>query len=314
MESEGRSATKAAEPLTRWDAVVVGAGFAGMYMLYRLRALGLRVTVLETGDDVGGTWYWNCYPGARVDVPSLNYSYSFSPDLQQEWSWPEVYSSQPDLLRYARHVADRFDLPRDIQFGTTVSRADYDEDASAWVVHTDAGGRMLAQYLIAAVGCLSATNVPDYQGLDHFEGEWYHTGRWPKGGVDLSGQRVAVIGTGSSGVQAIPVIAEQAAHLHVFQRTPNYSIPTYNAPLDPDVEREWKQIYAEHRDRDHNSAGGIYFPTPERSALDVEPEERQRLFEEGWQKGAFGMMQTFVPTSAPTTPWPISSASRSRGS
>ncbi len=293
IDHEAGSVSARSHPADRWDAIVVGAGFAGMYMLYRLRELGFSVRVIETGDDVGGTWYWNCYPGARVDVPSLNYSYSFSPELQRDWSWPEVYSSQPDLLRYAQHVADTFDLRRDIQFNTTVTSASFDDGTDEWRIGTNTGEVIRAQYLITAVGCLSAANIPEYPGLDGFEGAWYHTGRWPKTGANLSGRRVAVIGTGSSGVQAIPVIAEQAAQVFVFQRTPNYSIPTYNAPLDSDVERDWKARYEDHRTQDRNSPGGIYFPRPERSALEATPDERERAFEAGWRRGAFGLMQTF---------------------
>ena len=276
-----------------FDAVVVGAGFAGMYMLHRLKSLGLTVRAYETGDGVGGTWYWNRYPGARVDVPSLSYSYSFSPALQQEWCWPETYSSQEELLRYANHVADRFDLRQDIQFETTVNGATYDGDAQCWVVRTDRSDRVTARYLITAAGCLSATNIPNVPGLDSFQGAWYHTSRWPKEGVDLEGRRVGVIGTGSTGIQAIPVIAESASHLYVFQRTPNYSLPTGNRPMDPEFEREWKARYDEHRNQDRNSYAGRYVQPPTSSVLDVPPDERDRIFEEAWREGAFAMMQAF---------------------
>ena len=275
------------------DVVVVGAGFAGMYALYRLRGLGLSVRVFETGDNVGGTWYWNRYPGARVDVASLFYSYSFSSELQQEWSWPETYSAQPDLLRYAEAVADRFDLRRDIAFETTVVRAAYDERAARWTIATDRGDRVSARYLVSAAGCLSATNVPDFNGIESFRGEWYHTSRWPHEGVDLAGKRVGVVGTGSSGIQAIPVIAEQAAHLVVFQRTPNYSLPSNTQPMDPEVEREWKAHYDEHRAKDRASYAGQYFEPIDRSALEVSDEERARRYEEMWTKGAFGLLQSF---------------------
>jgi cation diffusion facilitator CzcD-associated flavoprotein CzcO len=278
---------------TDFDAVVVGAGFAGMYMLHRLRELGLTVRVFETGDGVGGTWYWNRYPGARVDVPSFSYSYSFSPELQQEWSWPETYSSQEELLKYANHVADRFDLRRDIQFETTVDRATFDEATHAWIIGTNRGDSVRARFLIAATGCLSATNVPDFAGLDSFAGDWYHTSRWPKEGVDLFGKKVGVIGTGSTGIQAVPVIAEQAGHLYVFQRTPNYSLPTGNEPVDPEVERDWKAHYDEHRERDRNSYAGRYVTPPQHSVLEVDPEDRDRIFEAGWREGAFAMMATF---------------------
>jgi cation diffusion facilitator CzcD-associated flavoprotein CzcO len=275
------------------DAVVVGAGFAGMYALYRLRGLGLSVRAFETGDGVGGTWYWNRYPGARVDVPSLFYSYSFSSELQQEWSWPETYSAQPELLRYAEEVADRFDLRRDIAFETTVVRAAYDDRTARWTIETDRDDRVSARYLVSAAGCLSATNVPDFDGITSFRGKWYHTSRWPKEGVDLTGKRVGVVGTGSSGIQAIPVIAEQAAHLFVFQRTPNYSFPSATRPMDPEVEREWKAHYDEHRAKDRVSYGGQHVEAPDRSALDVCDEERTVRYEALWNQGAFGVLQSF---------------------
>ena len=281
------------DELTDFDAVVVGAGFAGMYMLYRLRELGLTVRVFETGDGVGGTWYWNRYPGARVDVPSFSYSYSFSDELQQEWSWPETYSSQEELLKYANHVADRFDLRRDIQFETTVNQARFDEAFNTWIVGTDQGDLVRARFLIAGTGCLSATNIPDFAGLDSFAGEGYHTSRWPKEGADLFGKKVGVIGTGSTGIQAVPVIAEQAGHLYVFQRTPNYSLPSGNAPVDPEVERDWKAHYDEHRERDRNSYGGRYVQPPQHSVLEFPAPERDGVFEAAWRQGAFAMMAAF---------------------
>ena len=229
------------------DAVIVGAGFAGLYMLHRLRGLGVSGQVYEAGDGVGGTWYWNRYPGARCDVESMDYSYSFSDELQQQWSWTERYASQPELLRYANHVADRFDLRRDIQLSTRVTAAVFDEATSRWAVRTDRGDHVSARFCIMATGCLSAAQVPDFKGLAGFEGKWYHTGRWPHEGVDFTGQRVGVIGTGSSAIQSIPIIAGQASHLYVFQRTPNYSVPARNTPLDPEYEREWKTNYPERR-------------------------------------------------------------------
>jgi cyclohexanone monooxygenase len=282
-----------AEEISSVDAVIVGAGFSGMYALYRLRGLRLSVRAFETGDGVGGTWYWNRYPGARVDVPSLFYSYSFSSELQQEWSWPETFSAQPELLRYAEEVADRFDLRRDIAFETTVVKAAYDEATARWTIETDRGDRLSARYLISAAGCLSATNVPDFDGIDSFRGQWYHTSRWPKEGVDLAGKRVGVIGTGSSGIQAIPVIAEQAAHLFVFQRTPNFSFPSATRPMDPEVEREWKAHYDEHRAKDRVSYGGQHVEAPDRSALDVCDEERTQRYEALWTQGAFGVLASF---------------------
>src|SRR5579864_2334618 len=212
-----------------FDVVVVGAGFAGLYMLHRLRGLGLSARVYEQGSGVGGTWYWNRYPGARCDVESMQYSYSFSDELQQEWDWSERYASQPEILRYANHVADRFELRRDIQFDTSVERCVFDERANRWSVTLSDGNGVDAQFVVLATGCLSNARRPDIKGLDRFEGPVLHTGNWPHVPVDFSGLRVAVIGTGSSGIQSIPVIAAQASHLTVFQRTPNYSIPARNA-------------------------------------------------------------------------------------
>src|SRR3984893_3053380 len=231
------------------DAVVVGAGFAGLYMLFRLRGLGLSARVYEAGDGVGGTWYWNRYPGARCDVESMDYSYSFSDGLQQEWHWTERYASQPEILKYINHVADRFDLRRDIQLSTRVAEAVFDEAAARWTIRTDRGDEVSARFCIMATGCLSAPQAPPFAGLDRFEGKWYQTSNWPHEGVDFSGQRVAVIGTGSSAIQSIPLIAQQAGHLFVFQRTPNFSIPAHNGPLHPGYEREVKSNYAEFRQR-----------------------------------------------------------------
>jgi cyclohexanone monooxygenase len=215
-------------PPSTVDVVIVGAGFAGMYMLHRLRGLGMSARVFEAGSGVGGTWYWNRYPGARCDVESMQYSYSFSPELQQEWQWSELFASQPEILRYANHVADRFDLRRDIQFNTRVTQAHFDRTAHRWEVRTDRGDVVSARHCVMATGCLSNARVPDFPGLDRFNGKTYHTGHWPHEGVDFTGKRVGVIGTGSSAIQAIPVIAQQAAHVTVFQRTPNFSIPSRN--------------------------------------------------------------------------------------
>ena len=217
-----------------FNTVIVGAGFAGMFMLYRLRMLGVSARVFETGSDVGGTWYWNRYPGARCDVESMQYSFSFSEELEQDWEWSEKYSAQPEILSYANHVADRFDLRRDIQFDTRVTSITFDESQNYWTIKTDRGDQVSAQFCVMAVGCLSAANLPDFEGLDKFEGSIYHTGEWPHDEVDFSGLRVGVIGTGSSAIQAIPVIAGQASSLTVFQRTPNYSVPAHNQDLDPD--------------------------------------------------------------------------------
>ena len=213
------------------EVVIVGAGFAGMYMLHRLRGLKMSARVFEQGSGVGGTWYWNRYPGARCDVESMQYSYSFSDALQQEWDWSERYAPQPEILAYANHVADRFDLRRDIQFDTVVERAVFDERANLWSVTTSDGKTTRAKFVVLATGCLSNARKPDIEGLENFAGPVYHTGNWPHEPVDFTGLRVGIIGTGSSAIQSIPVIAQQAKHLTVFQRTPNYSIPARNAAL-----------------------------------------------------------------------------------
>ena len=231
----------------RFDAVIVGAGFAGLYMLHSLRKLGMTARIYEQADNVGGTWYWNRYPGARCDAESLAYSYSFDPDLEQQWEWSERYATQPEILRYIEHVAERLDLRRDIRFERRVSAAHFDETGNEWRVHTEAGDSARAPLLIMAVGCLSVPLVPDIPGLDDFRGNRYQASMWPHEGVDFSGQVTGVIGTGSSAIQAIPVIAEQAKELIVFQRTPNFSVPAVNGPLDPDFVREFKAHYREHR-------------------------------------------------------------------
>src|SRR5205823_1180902 len=258
------------------DAVIVGAGFAGLYTLHRLRGLGLSARVFEAGSGVGGTWYWNRYPGARCDVESMEYSYSFSDELQQQWKWTERYASQPEILQYINHVADRFDLRRDIQLETRVTAAVYDEAAHEWNVQTDRGDRMSARFCVMATGCLSAAQVPRFDGLERFAGARYHTGNWPHAGVDFTGQQVGIIGTGSSAIQSIPIIARQAAHLFVFQRTPNFSVPARNAPLDPDDERQWKKNYAEHRRQARESRVGFVVERSDESALAVPAAERER--------------------------------------
>ncbi|MHC5260352.1 flavin-containing monooxygenase [Streptomyces sp. UC4497] len=283
---------------TQYDAVVIGAGFAGMYLLHRLRDdLGLRVRVYERGGGVGGTWYWNRYPGARCDVESMYYSYSFSEELEQEWEWTERYPSQPEILRYADHVADRFDLRGDIEFNTSVRGADYDAEADAWTVTLEDGRRVTASYLVTAVGCLSASRVPDFAGLDSFTGPTFHTGRWPHEGVDFSGRHVAVIGTGSSGIQAIPVIAEQAAHVTVFQRTPNFSVPANNRPLDPDEQRRVKAGYRELRAEARASASGVVVPPPLGNALDLDEARRTAELDQRWAFGGTTFMGAFEDTA-----------------
>src|SRR5712675_1113340 len=229
------------------DVVVVGAGFAGMYMLHRLRGQGLSVRVYEQGGDVGGTWYWNRYPGARCDVESMQYSYSFSDELQQEWDWSERYAPQPEILKYANHVADRFNLRPDIQFSTRVERAVFDERANSWSITLSDGKTVTARFVVLATGCLSNARMPEIKGLDSFKGKVYHTGHWPHETVDFAGQRVGVIGTGSSGIQSVPVIAEQASHLTVFQRTANFSIPARNALLTAEERQAFRSNYPEIR-------------------------------------------------------------------
>ncbi|MHB8575077.1 MAG: flavin-containing monooxygenase [Dehalococcoidia bacterium] len=292
--SNGQVATpRAGDVATRLDAVIVGAGFAGLYMLHRLRGLGFSARVIEAGKGVGGTWYWNRYPGARCDVESLDYQYSFSDELQREWNWTERYATQPEIMRYANHVAEKFDLLRDIHFETWVTAAIYDEATNRWAIETDRGDRISAQFCIMATGCLSASRVPDFEGLESFEGAWYHTGRWPHEGVDFTGQRVGVIGTGSSGIQSIPHIAAQAAHLWVFQRTPNFSLPAHNDRLSPEQVLEHKQNFAEIKREARASATGIPIPVSEQSALEVSAEEREYAFEQGWQQGGFHLVGAY---------------------
>jgi cyclohexanone monooxygenase len=280
-----------------FDAIIIGAGFAGLYALYRLRGLGLRVHGYERGDDVGGTWYWNRYPGARCDVESMFYSYSFSPELEQEWEWTELFPAQPEILRYANHVAGRFDLREGFTFGRTVTAAVFDEAANRWTVTTDDGRRATAQFLITAVGCLSASRVPPFPGLDTFQGETYHTGQWPREGVDFTGKRVAVIGTGSSGIQAIPVIAGEAGHLTVFQRTAAYSLPARNRPLQPDEVAEIKAEYPRIRAENRVAPSGTPMRRPPVGrALEVPEDRRRAEFEQRWEAGGTTFMTTFTDT------------------
>lgn len=292
MTEESRLDTGDA-PKPDFDVVVVGAGFGGMYMLLRLREMGYSVRVLETGSGVGGTWYWNRYPGARCDVESMEYCFQFSDELQQEWNWSERYSPQPEILDYANHVADRYDLRRDIQFDTRVASAEFDEDNNSWVLISETGERWSATYCVMATGCLSSANVPQFKGLESFRGAWYHTGNWPHEEVDFSGKRVGVIGTGSSAIQSIPVIAEQAEHLYVFQRTANYAVPARNAPLDPDVRDRIKANYSELRALEKTTRNGTQYPINEVSALAVSPEERERKFQDMWDNGGLCYMTSF---------------------
>ena len=277
-----------------FDVVVVGAGFAGMYMLHRLRKLGFSACVYEQGSDVGGTWYWNRYPGARCDVESMQYSYSFSEELQQEWNWSERYAPQSEILKYAQHVADRFGLRADIVFNTRVLHAEFDESDGVWQVATSDGRTVRAQFVVLATGCLSNARMPDIKGLSDFKGKVYHTGHWPHEGVDFAGLRVGVIGTGSSAIQSIPLIAEQASHLFVFQRTPNFSIPARNAALTAEERDAIRENYPEiRRFAREDARNGIYAEPPDRGALDDGENTRRVKYEQRWAKGGLTFMLAY---------------------
>lgn len=275
------------------DVVVVGAGFAGLYLIFKLRKLGFSFRVFEKGSGVGGTWYWNRYPGARCDVESMQYSYSFDEDLQQDWEWSERFSAQPEILEYANHVADRFDLRKHIEFDTTVTNAHFNDNAELWDITTDLGETISAKHCIMATGCLSSAQVPKFDGLDDYQGETYHTGQWPHEGVDFTGKRIAVIGTGSSGIQAIPVLAEQAEHVTVFQRTPNYSIPSRNGPMTKEYERSWKDDYAALREEARMTAKGNVRDVNNESAKEASEDRRREVYEERWANGGAAFMGSF---------------------
>jgi cyclohexanone monooxygenase len=276
------------------DAVIVGAGFAGLYMLHRLRGLGLSTRVYEAGSNVGGTWFWNRYPGARCDVESLEYSYSFSDELQSDWEWTERYAAQPEILSYLNHVAERFDLRRSIRFETRVTAAVFDETVNRWTLRTDRGERVSAKFCVMATGCLSAAKIPEFEGIEAFKGKRYHTGHWPHEGVNFTGQRVGVIGTGSSAIQSIPEIARQAKQLFVFQRTPNFSVPAHNAPLSPHVIEDWNARLASYRHMERTSAFGFMHEPSTKAALEVSREERQREYETRWRRGGFHLIGAFT--------------------
>jgi cyclohexanone monooxygenase len=278
----------------RIDVVVVGAGFAGLYLLYKLRGLGLAVKVFEQGGDVGGTWYWNRYPGARCDVESMQYSFSFDDKLQQEWDWSERYAPQPEILRYAGHVADRYDLRKDIQFNTTVKSAVFDERANRWTVTTSDGQATTAQHVVLATGCLSNARTPEFRGMKDFKGKVYHTGNWPHETVYFTGLRVGVIGTGSSAIQSIPLIAEQASQLTVFQRTANFSVPARNAPLTDDERKSFRDNYPEiRRQAREDFKNGIVQPIPYRGALDDPENERREKYHARWTSGGLTFMGVY---------------------
>jgi cation diffusion facilitator CzcD-associated flavoprotein CzcO len=275
------------------DALVVGAGFAGLYALYRLRGLGLAAKSFEAAAGIGGTWYWNRYPGARCDIESLEYSYQFCEPLQQQWEWTERYASQPEILRYLDHVADRFGLRADIELATRVEAAHFDAARDRWTVRTNRGASITARWLVMATGCLSRPNKPRFAGLERFGGEIHHTGEWPHGGVDFTGKRVGVIGTGSSAVQSIPLIALEAEHLFVFQRTPTYSVPAHNGPLDPVRVREVKSDYAGFRARSNAERGAAQFDANVASALAVDAAERRRVYDARWARGGLPFLASF---------------------
>ena len=293
-EAKGAGAGEKPAKTATYDTVIVGAGFAGMYMLHKMRGMGLSAHVYEAGSGVGGTWFWNRYPGARVDVESQEYSYSFSPELEEDWHWSERYAAQPELLKYANHVADRFDLRRDISFNTRITAASYDDHTGLWRITTDHGETITARFCVMATGCLSAAKTPDIPGAGSFTGLTLSTATWPTEGVDLSGKRVGIIGTGSSGIQTITTIAPDVGELYVFQRTPNFSVPAHNHPLDPAVREDWLANRETYRHQQRTSGVGILAVSPrEGSALEVSPEEREREFEARWAKGGFCLGAAF---------------------
>jgi cation diffusion facilitator CzcD-associated flavoprotein CzcO len=276
------------------DALVIGAGFAGLYQLLSLRdRLGLSVKALEAGSGVGGTWYWNRYPGARCDSESHVYWYTFSAELMREWEWSERYPGQAEILRYLNFVADKFDLKRDIQFNSRVASAHYDAATNRWHVRTEQGESFVVKFLVTAVGCLSTANVPKIPGLSDFKGSWYHTGQWPHEGVDFTGKRVGMIGTGSTGIQAAPVIAAQAKHLTVFQRTANYSVPARNVPLTPEFKQYVKESAEAIRAATLETYNGMAFKVEDRKAVETPPQEREKIYEAAWQRGGLQFRAAF---------------------
>ena len=293
MPNSGSPTARAPETNAGFDVVIVGAGFGGMYMLHSLRDLGFTARVFEAGSGVGGTWYWNRYPGARCDVESMQYSYSFDADLDQEWVWTEKYAPQGEILAYANHVADRFDLRRDIDFDTRVTAATYDEKTKRWSVETDRGDRVTAQFCVMAVGCLSAANRPEFAGIDSFQGPVLHTGEWPREDVNFTGKRVAIIGTGSSAIQSIPIIAETAKALTVFQRTPSYTVPAWNAKLDPEEVKKVKADYPALRAKARARPTGVYFIFNPDPALEATPAEREAQYEEFWARGGLPFLGAY---------------------
>lgn len=290
------SQSHTSKTITRLDAMVVGAGFGGMYALYRLREMGLSVRALEAGDGVGGTWYWNRYPGARCDVLSIDYSYSFSNEVQQSWTWTERFAAQPEILAYANFVADHFELRRDIQFRTRASSVRYDDDRRLWRIVTESGELFDVTYCVMATGPLSVPKGLDIPGANTFRGETYLSSRWPQHEVDLNGKRVGLIGTGSSGIQIAPVVAEQAAQLFVFQRTPSFSLPMRNHKLDPDYMAQIKAHYPEIRAITRTTYTGGSRPITSRPFFSVSVKDREALMEDAWENGAFNLLSMFSDT------------------
>ena len=274
-------------PEEQFDAIIIGAGLTGLYQLYKLRQLGLSVRVYEAGSGVGGTWYWNRYPGARFDSESYSYGYSFSEELLQEWDWKEHFSGQPENERYLNYVADKFDLRRDIQFNARIASAVYDERGNRWQLQTEDGHRAQAQFLITAVGVLSAPQMPNVEGLDTYTGEWCHTGLWPKTPMKLAGKRVGVIGTGATAVQLITEIAKEVGHLTVFQRTPNYCAPLRNGPIDEETQKKIKASYPEIFQKCRETFASMIHQFDPRSALEVSAEEREAFYEQIWAEPGF---------------------------
>lgn len=289
---EGRGEVLDPEHDGELDVAIVGAGIAGLYSIYKLRNLGLRVRAFERGDDLGGTWYWNKYPGARCDVPSWDYSFSFSPELEQEWHWTERYATQPEILEYLNHTADRFDLRKDIEFGVRIKHVHYDDESARWRVFTDDGRAVVARYVVAASGILSTVNVPDTPGLDDFGGTVIHTGEWPQGGVDVSGLRIGLIGTGSSGSQVAPWLAENADQLYVFQRRPVYAVPAHHRPTSEEEAAEVKRTYRDRRETARYSPTGAPYPATDQCGTDVDDDTFREVAEKAWAEGGIFAVQT----------------------
>lgn len=277
----------------RLDVVIVGAGFGGMYAVHKFNAMGLKIQGYEAGSDVGGVWYWNRYPGARVDLPSIDYSFGFSQEVEQEWTWSEQFAAQPELLRYINFVADRLDLRRHIQFNTRVTSAEWDDARQVWVVKTDRGDVVEATYCIMATGPLSIPKDPEIPGIERFRGELLRAGRWPHQPVSYAGKRVGVIGTGSTGIQIVQEVGPQAGELFVFQRTPSFTMPMRNVPLEPDYVAEVKRNYAGLRESARNSPAGGIRPASTRAFFSVTPAQRLSLMEDAWKQGGLAMLGTF---------------------